>query len=413
MFEGSAASSVGLDVGGAHGSNERWRTVDAKLRALAKKRSEMDAEEATWLVAARKAEVHRHLGLASLLEYMERVLGYGPHAAKERLRVADALTTLPGTRAALERGALRYSAVRELTRVAQPDTEAAWLAAADGKTLRELEPMVAGRRPGDLPGDPPTPGAARLAVRFEISGATQALLRDARIALAEENRERLDDDAFVAALCRAVLDGGRDADQGRARHQIALSTCPTCERSTQDGGGRAIDVTPAELELARCDAQHLGDLDAATPTRAHQDITPAVRRFVWRRDHGACVVPGCRATRFLDVHHLRWRSHGGDHTPDNLAVCCRGHHTSIHEGRIVVTGDPSSGLTFAGPDGRPYGAAPPDPQLLDDATSALRQLGFPAAIARGAVLAASSHVGPGAQVMELIRAALSRCDRKI
>jgi hypothetical protein len=50
------------------------------------------------LVAARKTEVHRHLGFATLLEYVERVLGYGPHAATERLRVADALEDLPMTR---------------------------------------------------------------------------------------------------------------------------------------------------------------------------------------------------------------------------------------------------------------------------------------------------------------------------
>jgi hypothetical protein len=271
--------------------------------------------------------------------------------------------------------------------------------------------MVAGRKPGDLPGDPPRPGAACIAVRFEISGATQALLRDARMVLAEEAGERLGNDAFIAALCRAVLDGPREAFEGRARYQIALTTCETCERTTQDGGGRQFDVTPTELELARCDAQHVGRVDAEAPARAHQDISPAVRRLVWRRDHGSCVVPGCRATRYLDVHHLQWRAHGGDHTPRNLAVCCRAHHTAIHDGRLVVTGDMSAGLRFTHADGRTYGEprqdhAQENSQFLRDACSALRGLGFQAAVAERAVAAAASHVGPTATVMQLIRAAL-------
>jgi hypothetical protein len=387
------------------GGGDSWREIDAKLRSFAAQRAALDEEEARWLVAARRAELHRRFGFATLLEYLERILGYGPHAARERLRVAEALEALPQIRAALGDGRLNFSAVRELTRVASPETEAEWLEISEGKTLRELEPIIAGRRPGDLPGDPPPPGAIRHAVRFEVSGATLALLRDARIALDSVTDERLDDDALVAGMCRAVLDGPRDADQGRARHQIATTVCETCDRAWQDGGGVPIEIAPNDLEIARCDAQHLGSVDAETPARATQDIPPAVRRLVWRRDHGCCFVPGCRSAQHLDVHHIHWRSHGGDHTPDNLAVCCGAHHQAIHEGRLIVTGKVSTGLAFAHDDGRPYGA-PPAATLAADAIGALVRLDFTVAEARAAVKIAASHVGPAAPVLELIRAAL-------
>ena len=48
---------------------------------------------------------------------------------------------------ALERGATTYSAVRELTRVAEPETEADLIASATGKTVREIEDFVAGDEP--------------------------------------------------------------------------------------------------------------------------------------------------------------------------------------------------------------------------------------------------------------------------
>ncbi|HEX2688337.1 MAG TPA: hypothetical protein VHN14_17020 [Kofleriaceae bacterium] len=74
--------------------------------------------------------------MVSVLDYLERALGYAPRTAQDRLRVARALGTLPELTAALAGGELAFSAVRELTRVATPTTEASWLAAARGKNLR-------------------------------------------------------------------------------------------------------------------------------------------------------------------------------------------------------------------------------------------------------------------------------------
>jgi len=67
------------------------------------------------------------------------VLGYGPRVAQDRLRVARALGTLPQLTAALAQGELPFSAIRELTRVATPVTEAAWREVATGKNLRQIE----------------------------------------------------------------------------------------------------------------------------------------------------------------------------------------------------------------------------------------------------------------------------------
>jgi hypothetical protein len=396
-----------------------WAEIDQQLRAIAARRAALDLDEARWLVVARRTGMHRHLGFARLEEYVERVMGHGAHAATERLRVAEALVELPATRAAFDAGELHYTAVRELTRVMVPDTEATWLAAARGRTLREIEPMVTGRTKGDLPDTPVAPGDRRHRVRFELSGETFALLREARLAIADASGASLDDDEFIAALCRAVLDGGTAAEPSRARHQIAITTCDSCERGWQDGGGCAIEIAPAAIERARCDAQHVGRLDATAPSRSHQDVTPAVRALVWRRDHGACVVPGCRSARFLDVHHIVYRSGGGDHTADNLCVLCSAHHDRVHDGTLVIRGPVSSGLTFSHADGRRFGepprvpsptwervgtAATRDTTVHDDAVSAIHQTGFPLKQARAAVAAVLSHVGADATLDAVVRA---------
>src|SRR3954464_1119332 len=131
--------------------------IDRALRCLAKRRATLDVEEARWLRLGEEQNAWSKLGYIHALEYMERVFGYSPRAACERLRVANELGELPELESALEAGELNFSVVRELTRVATPQTVDRWLSAARGKNLRDVERMVSGHRKGDDPDDRPDP----------------------------------------------------------------------------------------------------------------------------------------------------------------------------------------------------------------------------------------------------------------
>ena len=98
-------------------------------------------------------------------------------------------------------------------------------------------------------------------------------------------------------------------------------------------------LTSAEIAQAQCDAELLGRVDGARPVRVTRTIPPAIRRQVFRRDRGRCIVPGCRAARFLEVHHVVPRAHGGDHDPRRLGLVCAGHHHAAHAGLIEITGE--------------------------------------------------------------------------
>jgi len=39
----------------------------------------------------------------------------------------------------------------------------------------------------------------------------------------------------------------------------------------------------------------------------------------------------CRSTRRLEIHHRKYRSHGGTHRVENLEPVCRGCHKLIHK----------------------------------------------------------------------------------
>jgi hypothetical protein len=316
-----------------------WHIVDRALRAIARRRAGLDAEEARWLREAEALEIWRPLGMVSALDYMERVLGYAPRTAQDRMRVARALGGLPGLTAALASGALAFSAVRELTRVATAATEAAWLAEAQGKNLREIEELVADHRLGDRPDDPKDPTARTHVVRLEVSAETFALLRQARQVLDDEHGTSLSEDQLVAQLCGAVLDGtSREAPTGRAKFQVAVTICERCQQGWQHGAGARIPIGPAAVERALCDAQHIGSIDGDAPERAHQDVSPSVARFVWHRDGGRCRVPGCRSSRGIEIHHIVHRADGGGHDAINICLLCSSCHLAHHAGTLTLSG---------------------------------------------------------------------------
>ena len=288
-----------------------WRAVDRALRGLAGRRAALDAEEARWLREAERLEIWRPLGMVSAIDYLERVLGYTPHVAKERLRVARALGELPALTDAFARGELAFSALRELTRVATPETETRWRDAAAGKNVREIEDLVAGHRRGDQPEDPADPEARRHVVRLELGAEVFARLRQVRAVLTGEHGASLDDDQLITALCDAVLDRASDPASeptGRAKFQIAVTVCARCDRASQEAAGAAIPIDAAALDRAGCDAQHIGSIGGDAPERARQEIPPSVVRLVWRRDGGRCQTPGCRSSVGLELHHVIHRA---------------------------------------------------------------------------------------------------------
>jgi hypothetical protein len=407
MLDGSfdvSSAHVGTAECGDSDAACNWRDAHAALQQIARKRAVLDVEEAHWLVIARRTRVHVELGFATFLEYMERMLGYRRRVAFERLRVAEKLEELPQTRELLAVGAITYSAVRELTRVAEVDTERAWLDVVEGKTIREIEEQLSGAAPGDLPDDPRDPTIEKRRWSAEIDADVYASMLEARRVIEEEYGGTLDDNAFVAALCERAL-RVETSGPSKPAYQIAVTVCDRCDRATQDAGGKIIDVAPSVVERARCDAELTGRLDAEMPEPTTTAIPLAIRRLVLRRDHHRCRVPGCGGSKWLEIHHIVPREAGGGHDPENLIVLCGAHHRAHHDGCLAISGTAAS-PRFERRDGSRYGD-----DFFAQAKSALRNLGWTAAIADAAVRAVSAHAGTAESVQDVVVAALRECPR--
>jgi hypothetical protein len=409
LFVSDVRRPVEFDRSG--GLEPAWKVVHERVVSFAKQRAGLEWEEGRLLCEAQRAGVHRRLGFASFGEYVERLFGYNGRLVKEKLRVAQSLERLPQMSEALRVGELNWSAVRELTRVATPETEGSWLESARGSTVRQVEEMVSGRGPGDLPSDPADPKLRKYNVHLELSAETRALFVEALAALRRQAGEALDDDTAMLMMSRQVLAtlGSENADSGRAGYQVQVNICKKCQHAEQIGNGEAHPIAPAVAEMVLCDAQVI---DASDPThvgqKAKTTIPRAIRRLVMLRDNGRCIVPGCRNATFVQVHHLTGRADGGGHDVDNLGCLCCAHHRAVHEGRLIIEGRPSTGLVFKHADGTRYGGAL-DPVAADrnaQVFSALRTMGFKERDCRTAVERCSKNLASAATREEVLRAAL-------
>src|SRR5688500_4212512 len=162
-------------MSGNENANDRWVDSNAVLRGfelVARNDNKARLLEAELLRAAERLRTWVDAGCVSLTEMLERMLGWGPKKARERIRVARALEHLPELTAALAASKLQYSTVRELTRIATPETEREWIEKVRGKILREVEQEVSGRKRGSSPNDPPDPDLKPRVLRYVVDGPT-------------------------------------------------------------------------------------------------------------------------------------------------------------------------------------------------------------------------------------------------
>ncbi|MFC1573371.1 HNH endonuclease, partial [Candidatus Eisenbacteria bacterium] len=108
-------------------------------------------------------------------------------------------------------------------------------------------------------------------------------------------------------------------------YRIIIYQCSTCQSSfvRTDRGQKRISAT--EFETIKCDA-----IVEENGRRSRSTIPPSFRNRVLARDQHRCQTPGCKRSRFLEVHHIHPMALGGSNRPENLITLCSGCHRLRH-----------------------------------------------------------------------------------
>ena len=354
-------------------------------------------------------------GFRSCAAWLSWRVGLDLGAARERVRVAHALGTLPLLARALARGELSYAKVRALTRVATPETEARLLAVGRAGTAAHVERIVRGWRRVDRKAEARETArrhASRalhvyqdedgmVVIRGRLAPEVGALLVQALTAARETlyQQRRADVSAetpspdvsaktptmaeqqadALALLAETALHSGIDPGAPGERYQVVVHVdAPVLADPDAPGQSVLEDGTHVSAETSRrlaCDAsrvvmRHAPDGQVVEVGARTRTIPPAIRRALHHRDRG-CRFPGC-GLPFGQGHHIRHWAHGGPTTLSNLALLCRRHHRAVHEEGYQVDRQPDGELRFRRPDGRLLPEVPPPAAIPADPVQALR-----------------------------------------
>jgi hypothetical protein len=346
-------------------------------------------------------------GLTSCAHFLNWRCGIGLNAAREKVRVAQALKQLPQISAAFATGELSFSKVRAVTRIADPQDENNLLDLARHATAAQVEKLVRAYRSVGRHSEcerAEARHAAReltyyydddgsLVIRARLPAEAGAVVLQALNAAmdarhAEQNEAESDDVTAVTSepsnrfaqrradalstLAETTLRHSPTPLSAAERYQVVVHV--TAETLTEGDAGRCElengpGLAPDTVRRIACDSSLLrimeddagNPLDIGRKTRA---VPPAMQRALRSRD-GGCRFPGCTRHRFVDAHHIRHWANGGETSLDNLVLLCRRHHRLVHEGGFGVERVAGGTLRFSRRDGRIVEEHPQLPATVD------------------------------------------------
>jgi hypothetical protein len=363
-------------------------------------------------------------GVSSCAAWLSWKCAVASGTAREHVRVARCLPTLPAIRAEFAAGRLSYAKVRALTRIAEPESDADLAEMAAPMTANQLERFARAHRKvtgiddearlarrltwrHDEDGSlritvhlPPEDGAAvltalRAAVRPAEHPAEQPAEHPAEqppeepaVRRAGQARGQSTEDAGVSAetlanprptstsLADALVEIAESfiasksaaADNPDIYHVIVHAD--PASLAGRPGGRCHVDDGPAlstdTLQMLTCDSliswmRHDARGNVIDVGRRHRQPPPALRRALRERDRCRCRFPGCNNRR-TDAHHVRAWAKGGPTSLANMTSLCRYHHRLVHMCGYQIKAV-ASGFEFYRPDGTLIENSPPLPAL--------------------------------------------------
>jgi hypothetical protein len=294
--------------------------IDRQLRELSRELVSREVSYGRALEAFFSADGWRRLGYATAAQYARERLGTSLSSIKARRHLVKRLDKLTFLADALDRGELGYEAARLVAGVATRATVRAWVERARERTVRHLREEI---------------DAAELLARWSESPAVVPP-SEAGVRRVEE-LER----AVVTGRISAPPTSPTTATTPPANVTLRLRVRASTARDFRHWEAiylrhRGTALRSTTFLRFACELF----IDTWRPSRAE-----VAYAHIYQRDHYRCQSPCC-GRRDVTPHHLRFRSHGGDDSDENVtSLCTWCHLEGIHGGHISAT-PPASNIRW-------------------------------------------------------------------
>lgn len=328
--------------------NTQWDALEDEIVALYSASFALDQKLLTKIREFDESEEWSRQSFVSCAHWLSFRVGLSLHTARERVRVARALKALPVLNAKLQGGEISFSKVRELSRVATPETEVELLALAEEASGEQVKKFATGLVQMDRAASATVEDRRACRIFFADDGmcVVSARLRPEEGALlmkaieASRQKGQTEADALVAVAERSLLAKEQCSAE---RYQVVVHTQALLEEGTVEGRlGERAAVPAGTLQRLACDSSTVvavhdsagAIIDVGRKTRR---ISTKLRLALSHRD-GGCQYPGC-TNRFVDAHHVKHWADGGETNLANLISLCGFHHGVIHDGKARLGED--------------------------------------------------------------------------
>lgn len=297
-------------------------------------------------------------GFLSCAHWLNFNCGIDMNTARERVRVAHALGKLSKIDARFATGALSYSKVRAMTRIADESNEDYLLSIAKHGTAHHVEKLVSRYRRVErlreagaacttydnrsLDYHYDTDGCLVIKGRFPAEQG--ALIVKALEMATEKQYEGAESESepisnrradALAEVAETYMNSEPAPNATADRYQVVVHvSAETSMEYPHIEDGPHVSAETSRRIACDCSVLGIREDENGEPFsigRKTRSIPPAMRRALRIRD-GSCRFPGCTYDKFVDGHHIHHWADGGETSLDNLVLLCRHHHHLVHEG---------------------------------------------------------------------------------
>ncbi len=317
-----------------------------------------------------------HLGFHSCAHWLNFKCGIDMNTARERVRVAHALGRLPKVDARFAKGAISYSKVRAVTRIADDTNEDYLLMISKHGTAHHVEKLIRlyrrAERLQDTEAAKERHDNRQMSYHYDHDGCLvikgrfpaeqgELIVKALEMAMEKQYSENAESDVDSMPTRRAdalveVAESymnaepvpNSTADRYQVVVHVAAALTDVSAETPHIENGPHVSAETSRRIACDCSVVGIKENEKGEPLtigRKSRSIPPAMRRALRLRDEG-CRFPGCTNDRFVDGHHIEHWADGGETSLDNLVLLCRHHHHLVHEGGFNCEKTASGELIF-------------------------------------------------------------------
>ena len=304
-----------------------YKDLDQKALQAAKEFRKTEAVLLSLIMKVDRYKVFRKFGYNSLYQYVSKRLKVSDSQTYAFISVARKSHEVPKLQQSIAKGEISLNKAKRITAVINKDNQDQWLQMATEKTQRMLEREVALAQPEKAIQEKSTYLSSNEALCEKVQVKKNTLKIKLEIGLPEET---------MLKLRRA-----QDLVSQKRRESVNLAS--TIETLVEDFIKRQDPVEKAKRQKIR------GKLKINAPSKTkpfsrneknespqRKALPASIKHQVFLRDQGQCtsMTPEgsrCPSRRFLEVHHIKPVSNGGENSLENLTLLCSGHHAFLHQ----------------------------------------------------------------------------------